>query len=238
MATTVSSPAKSARPLASAQPAVAPNNTTKVAAPQAPTPITNSNLSTQPSSVSNQPLIPQQPSAARVQKPEGKFAKLFHKPDWLFLGACVIVVCLAMLLASLENAKNEYVDLKKEDADRIYVVQKASSLTQKDIDVLEHAFLNEKDVISFIQTIETASPTFDEFSLTFTSDEPQGKDPKFLSFSIVAVGEHQTLMSFFEKLLGSTYAIEAEAISMKELEEDPTKITAIFSGNIYIQGVK
>lgn len=209
-------------PVVSAVPAGAP-----VSQPAAPV---QANVTTQRAPVTGQ--------VTTQKKPKGKFGKLFLKPDWLFILACLIAVGQVLLLVSLENEKNEYNELKKEDADRVYILQKASSVTQEDLDTLEKAFLSEKDVISFIQTLETSRPMFDEFVLEFTSDVPQGKDIHYLPFTILAVGTRATILSFIDKLLGSTYAVEATTLSMKEETEDPTKVSVSFTGNLYIQNGK
>jgi len=242
MATIAPSQAKPVSPVISVQPTVAPITSAQPVSSQTVAPVVNASPSAQSIPASGQPTQTKpaspQPQTIRPEKPKSKFANLFHKPDWLFGIAVLIAIGQALLLASLENEKNEYAILKAEDADRVYVVQKASSLTQQDLDILERAFLNEKDVISFIQTIETARPTFDEFNLEFTSDEPQGKDVHYLPFSIAAVGAREVVTSFFERLLGSTYAIEVAAMSVKEVEGDPTKVTVLYTGNIYIQNSK
>ena len=213
--------------------AAVPNQLVQAKAASAGTPPVQTQPSTQKQATS-QPT----PQANSIKNPKKNINKFFMKPDWLFFVACAIAVLHVILLVSLENEKNEYNELKKEDADRVYILQKASSVTQEDLNTLELAFLDEKKVISFIQTLETSRPIFDEFTLAFTSDEPQGKDLYYLPFSVTAVGGRGTLLSFINKLLSSTYVIEAVNISMEENDEDPTKTTMIFVGNLYIQNGK
>lgn len=217
------------------------------------TPVVQPPLQNQPVPVQNasvqttQPVVPtqipqptpQQPEKAPApQKPPTKLKKLFSKPDWLFLLACLIAMGQVVVLVFLNSEKNEYNALKKEDADRVYVLQKASSVTQEDLDTLERAFLGEKEVVSFIQTLEAARPMFTEFNLAFTSDEPQGKDLHYLPFSITAIGPRATVVSFVKKLLSSTYAIEGTTISFNEVDDDSTQLVLTFTGNLYIQNGK
>jgi hypothetical protein len=232
MATQPSSPAKpvptQVAPVAS-QPAAAPT------APQTPVQ-TPPNPGVAASPAGQKPPQPQVPAAG--VKPAKKVNKFFLKPDWLFILACLIALSHVMLLVFVENEKNEFNALKEEDADRVYILQKASSVTQADVNTLEQAFLDEKSVVSFIQTLETSRPMFDEFTLAFTSDDPQGKDPHYLPFTITASGGRATLISFLEKLLSSTYVIEASTITINEDLEDSTKATLDFTGNLYIKNGK
>jgi hypothetical protein len=175
------------------------------------------------------------PDGAKKQiRPKKQFLKL----DWLFIVACVVVAAQIVLLVLLNNEKNEYETLKQQDADRVYILQKVSTVTQEDIDKLEALFVGEKEVISFIQALEASGPSFEEFTLEFTSDEPQGKDVHFLPFSITASGNKGAVTTFIEKLLNSTYALEATAVELSDSEEDLTKQSLSLTGNLYIQNGK
>ncbi len=195
----------------------------------------------QPTATANAqtPSVPA-PVAAALQaaKTPKKTPKKFPKLDWLFFLAVFFVLGQISLLFVLHTTKQTYRALKQEDADRIYVLQKATTVSQEDINELEKSFLREDDIITFIQSIESAEGIFSDFNFRFTSDTPQGKDNQFLSFSIEAVGTKENIRLFIDTLLSSTYAVEATKIDIIAADDDLESGQMSMTGNVYIQVLK
>jgi hypothetical protein len=167
-----------------------------------------------------------------------KKKRSFPKIDWLFILACVVVVVQVLLLVLINNGKQEYSVLKKADADQIYFLQKVTTVSQEDIQNLEKSFLNEDNVVLFVQTLEQSRTIFDSFELMFTSDVPLGKDIQYLTFEVTATGSKENIQIFMHKLLGSTYAVEAAQVDISVDKEDTTKWDLSLQGNIYLQNGK
>ena len=175
--------------------------------------------------------------AAQSQKLIVKPSQQKHpkKPvDWLFAAAVLLVLVCAALLYILDSKRNEYISAKKEDADRIQVIQNASTFSQVDIQKVESAFLNEQEIIEFIQKMEQTKVWFESFDLRFTSDIAQGKEIKYLPFTLIIHGEKVKIDDFLTKLLNSTYVIEPEQLEIVKDKEIETNENITLTGRLYV----
>lgn len=188
----------------------------------------------QPQPVTPQTVVTQAPVPI---KPVRKRRFSVHV-SWLLVLFTLVVGAQIALLILVRNERNHYKTLKKEDADRVYLLQKTTAVSQDDIDELERAFLNEDEVIMFIQRLEKVRPLFSTFELRFTSDKAEGKDVLYLPFDLVITGQEQDVKMFLEKLLESTFAIEIKKFDMSRDQKTPSDVTLAVEGNIYIAGGK
>lgn len=155
---------------------------------------------------------------------------------WFLALFIIVSLGTTVSLVLLRNERGAYERLKKEDADRIYVLQKITVVSQEDVNKLESAFLKESEIITFIQALEATRPLFDSLDLSFTSDAPEGKGVLYLPFTVSVSGEKKTVDSFVQALLSSTYALEIKKIDRTRNEENPTRAQLLMTGNIYIEG--
>ena len=189
--------------------------------------------------------IPQSKSASHQQskaqcetpvqkQKKGGFSLAKIRIDWLFAGAIFITIVQSVLLVMLYRERKSYLNVRKEDTSRIQVIQQASTVSQEDILKLEDVFLREEGVITFIRTMEQQKTGFDKFDLKFTSDVPQGKDPKYLTFSLTVVGNANRMRTFLTNLLTSTLAIQPGSLELLTDKEDTTVAMMTFRGQLFV----
>jgi len=158
-----------------------------------------------------------------------------HHIDWQLIGGILTFITACVFVFFLEQERSSIITEKEQQAQQAHDRSIAAAIPADSGRLVDTAFLDESEVVSFIQTLEKTRSSFTGFDLSFTSDKPGGSKPKYLTFEVLLAGPAQNIQAFVGSLLSSTYIIEVQTVEL--LSEDGFADTATLKlqGNLFIR---
>ena len=153
---------------------------------------------------------------------------------WLGIFGILIVLTLTVI-GFVEWQRRQFTDLQSQRESLVTNLPGETSVTQEQIDALSSGLLSEKDVVSFIETVEQASPSFDEFKISFVSDVPEGKKaPLYLPITFTMTGSFADITTFISSLLESQYVIKVDALELTSKDGFESSATLLLTARVYV----
>lgn len=146
-------------------------------------------------------------SPAKSVQSSSKLVTLFSK-EWPLITSMVLIVIALTVIALLERERASLVQVRGQLATHKQEKQITAAISPEDIQLLEQSFLKEDGVVVFIQKLEQARVAFSAFDLNFTSEAPEGKTVKYLTFELRVAGPVENIKQLVSGLVESSYALE------------------------------
>lgn len=155
--------------------------------------------------------------------------------DWLLLLFCVLTFLAVTAIGLVEWQRQQFADLRSKRESLVTSFPGETSVTQEQVDALSSGLLSEKDVVSFIETVEQARPSFDEFKINFVSDVPEGKKaPLYLPVTFTMTGSFADITTFISSLLESQYVIKVDGLELTSKDGFESSATLMLTARVYV----
>ncbi|HLB61013.1 MAG TPA: hypothetical protein VJL83_05410 [Patescibacteria group bacterium] len=166
--------------------------------------------------------------------PRGKRSASGPGSDWLMVATVSILTISMALLVFIELERRTVISQKQRLEQVAQSVEVNPVVRQDDITAIEEAYLSEEEVIAFIQTMDRVRSSFASFELQFTSDVPQGTDPRYLSVTIIAEGTPDSMLQFLHSLFASEYFLKIDEYEMGKGKNTASESKLTLKGKLYI----
>ncbi|MCR4263566.1 MAG: hypothetical protein NUV98_02500 [Candidatus Roizmanbacteria bacterium] len=189
----------------------------------------------QPIAVPGAPVDQTQPIAKKteknIQKPDTKKRKI----DWLLVLFGSLTLLALTIIGFVEWQRQQYIALQSKRETLVVSFPGETSVTQEQVEVLSSGFLDDKEIVTFIETVEQASTSFDEFEISFVSDVPEGKKaPLYLPVTFTMTGSFDEITRFLSSLLTSEYVIKVDGLELTSKDGFDSSATLLLTARVYV----
>ena len=154
--------------------------------------------------------------------------------EWPMVSTAILVLVAGILFFLLEIERGKFSTARQDLVTKKQEKQVSDTVEKDDIAMLDDAFLTDDDVVDFIQRLEKGRSAFSSFDLSFTSETPQGKQVKYLTFELRLEGPVVNMSAFLDALIESSYVFEVVTLEILSKEGFSGDGMMTLVGNIYI----
>ena len=174
-------------------------------------------------------------SVAQDKQPEKSSPHDKKQINWLLVLFSILTVFTLTAIGFVEWQRQQFTSLQSKHESLVTSLPGEKTVTQEQVAALGSGLLSEKDIVSFIETVEQASGSFNEFELRFVSDVPEGKKaPLYLPITFSMNGSYADIARFIRALLESQYLIKIEGLELTSKDGFVSSATLLLTARVYV----